>query len=471
MKTLVKLSAILLAMLISGHVIAQNTSSILGTWAGKLNVNAVELTLVFNVNIDQNDSIVITFDSPDQGVNGLPVDELIMKGDSIEFKSKAVQASYIGKLEEDQQSMKGFWLQSGFRIPLDLTRLKEKYTIKRSQDPKPPFSYVEEEVTFPSAEPGVTFSGTLTIPTKKKIVASVILISGSGPQNRDEELMGHKPFLVLADHLSRNGILVLRYDDRGVGKSTGNFDLATTADFAQDLLGAVSFLQSREEVDPETIGLLGHSEGGLISTIVAADNNDISYLILFASPAIRGDQLMLEQAELIATTTGVPEERLQQTLAFNKGIYSVVRGNSGADNLNELVDAYITKSNEKRLDAGDSNIISDPIRNAIKAEVCSPWFRYFVDYDPFQNLTRIHCPIYALFGELDLQVPPSINQPIIEKAMKKGGNETYLIEVIPQANHLFQPATTGSPSEYGTIDITISPDVLTKITEWIVEVN
>ena len=447
---------------------AQKNSSIFGTWIGKLNVNSVELTMVFNIQTNEKDSVIVTFDSPDQGVKGIPVNFFQLINDSIKIRSDALQANYLGKIASDFQSIEGLWIQSGFKLPLILKHQEEAFSVKRPQEPVPPYPYTEEEVSFPSREEGVRLSGTLTIPKDGKIMTSVILVTGSGPQNRDEELMSHKPFLVLADYLTRKGIVVLRYDDRGVGKSTGEYENSTISNFTEDLNGAIDFLKKSKSTCCSKIGLIGHSEGGLIS--INADNN-IDFLVLLGSPGLSGSKILLKQAEHIAASEGVPSENIKETLLLNKGIYSILEENAGKANICLDVENYIKSVNKSRIEDGKQNIISDPVRNAILEQVCTPWFQHYIIYDPFDDLGNIKCPVYALFGELDMQVEPLSNSQITETAFKQGKNKNYLIEVIPKANHLFQPAATGLPSEYAKIDITISPDVLIKISKWILERN
>jgi fermentation-respiration switch protein FrsA (DUF1100 family) len=329
----------------------------------------------------------------------------------------------------------------------------------RPQEPKPPFPYSQEEVACESLEPGVKLAGTLTIPDSQGPFPAVLLITGSGSQNRNEEIMGHKPFLVLADYLTRRGIAVLRVDDRGVGGSSAGPPTATSLNFAQDVLGGVAYLKSRKEVDPGKIGLIGHSEGGIIAPIAANQSSDVAFIVLMAGSGVKGEDILLEQGRLLMRANGASEELMQENTKVQKMLFSVIKSTS--DN----------KAAEKQMREFLSTV-TPAIRDTALAQMnmaLSPWMRFFVTYDPQTALRKVRCPVLAINGEKDLQVPPSQNLPAIENALRAGGNKDFKVVELPGLNHLFQTCKTGTVSEYGQIDETISPTALELMGSWILQ--
>ena len=299
---------------------------------------------------------------------------------------------------------------------------------------------------------------------------AVILITGSGQQNRDEEIFGHRPFLVLSDNLTRQGIAVLRVDDRGIGGSTGNFSQATTEDFAGDVLAGVEFLKNRTEINPDQIGLIGHSEGGLIAPIVAVKSPDIAFIVLMAAPGLTGEEILYMQSDLIARAEGVSNETIAQNRALMNRMFSVVKEEENntiaEEKLREILRAELANlSEEEKANLGYSEAAID---SQVK-ELSSPWMRFFLIYDPRPTLMRVKCPVLAISGEKDLQVPPKENLLAIDEALRAGGNKDYSVKELPGLNHLFQTAKTGSPSEYARIEETISPVALETIGNWISE--
>jgi pimeloyl-ACP methyl ester carboxylesterase len=286
----------------------------------------------------------------------------------------------------------------------------------------------------------------------------VLLIVGSGPHDRDESLMGHKPFLVLADYLTRKGIVVLRADKRGVGKSTGDAATATTADYATDAEAGVAYLKSRPEVDSHKIGLIGHSEGGVIAPMAAARNRDVAFIVMMAGTGVPGDQIIVEQLRLITEAGGAGKEKVAKDAANERELLALVE--------TEKDDAVLDRKLREKLAA--NGMPEGQIGPSIKA-VASPWFHYFLTYDPATALRKVACPVLAINGSLDLQVPPAQNLPAIRKALEDGGNKHYEVDELPGLNHLFQTAKTGAPSEYGEIEETISPLAMDKMAGWILK--
>ncbi|WP_254561100.1 alpha/beta hydrolase family protein [Dyadobacter diqingensis] len=340
--------------------------------------------------------------------------------------------------------------------------------MKRPQEPKGPYSYVNEEVKFQNTKANITLAGTLTLPSKGGKYPAVVLITGSGAQNRDEEVLGHKPFLVIADHLTKNGIAVLRFDDRGVGQSSGNFKTATSLDFSTDVESAVAYLQTRKEIDKSRIGLIGHSEGGLVAPLVASGSDNIRFMVLLAAPAIDLGKLLLKQDELIARSLGISEPEIQKMKNTNASAYSLIAKSTDLkvlrNDLAKLAKKEILEIPPQLLPPKmtKEEFIATQIDN-----LSSPWFQYVMKYNPGKTLEKVRCPVLALNGEKDLQVTSKENLSAITRALKDGGNSNIITKEFPNLNHFFQECETGSPLEYAKIEQTFSPKVLTEISTWI----
>ena len=308
----------------------------------------------------------------------------------------------------------------------------------------------------------------MSLPTKEGFFPAVILISGSGAQNRDEELLGHKPFLVIADYLTKNGIAVLRFDDRGTAMSKGNYATATTLDFASDVEAAVQYLLTRKEIDQKKIGLIGHSEGGIIAPMVAAKSKKVSFIILLAGTGIPGDELLLLQQELIGKASGISDEDLKKTKSTNSEVFEMVKKAKNSDQLNVDITEYITKSLKLDSKAKIPDGISESEYIAMQmSQITSPWMQFFIKYNPALVLEKVKCPVLALNGDKDMQVPSKVNLDAINKALVKGGNKKVTSKELPNLNHLFQDCKTGAPQEYSEIEQTFSPSALVEILNWI----
>jgi uncharacterized protein len=301
--------------------------SVEGSWLGALKVQDIQLRIVFNITRESNGTLSATLDSPDQGAKGIPMDTVTFTGGELKITAASLAGGYVGKFSADGKTITGTWTQAGRSFPLDLARSQRPVVaaVRRPQEPKPPYPYLEEEVSYPNKEAGIKLAGTLTMPKAGGPFPAVILITGSGPENRDEALMGHKPFKVLADYLTRRGIAVLRSDDRGVGKSTGDFAKATTEDFASDALAGVAYLKTRKEIDPKHIGLIGHSEGGIIAPMAVVRSRDVAFLVLIAGTGFPGDHIIVRQTIDIARaqkanpkTTKLIADQLRKMLAVAK---------------------------------------------------------------------------------------------------------------------------------------------------------
>jgi len=444
--------------------------SIEGIWEGKLKVPGTELRIVFKISKNPDGTLTATLDSPDQGATDIPVEEVIFEDNILRLNVKAVRGIYEGKVNKDFMIIEGQWKQSGQTLPLTLKRVDKAVEILRPQVPKKPYPYIEEEVIYENKDAGISLAGTLTFPFEKGHFPAVLLITGSGPQDRNETIYNHRPFLVLADYLTRQGIAVLRVDDRGVGKSTGDFSQATSEDFASDVLAGIEYLKTRKEINPEQIGLIGHSEGGIIAPMVAVKLPDVAFIILMAGTGLTGEEILYLQGALIYRAMGVSEEDIIKNRQFNEKIFSVIKEEKDKKNAEErlrqmFMEDWEKMSDEKKEQIGDPEVF-------LKAQLqslLSPWLKFFLIYDPKPTLSKVKCPVLAINGEKDLQVPPKENLSAIEEALKVGGNQNYTIKELPNLNHLFQTAQTGLPAEYVKIEETISPVALKIVGDWILE--
>lgn len=447
-------------------VLGAYAQDITGAWNGTLPVSdAVKLRLVIHIEKTEN-GYKSTLDSPDQGAKGIPVSQTTFENQTLQIAITAARIEYIGVLKGDK--FVGTFKQNGRDFPMELSKGNIAVEIpKRPQEPQKPYPYYTEDVIFDNPKARIKLAGTLSLPQKEGVYPAVILISGSGPQNRDEELLGHKPFLVISDYLTRNGIAVLRFDDRGVGQSTGIFKTATSQDHASDVASAVAYLRTRKEI--KQIGLMGHSEGGLIAPMVAAPDKNIAFIVLLAGTGIRGDQLLLLQQELIARAGGASEQEITQTIEANRGAFDIIIKNEDDERIKKDLTDYMThwlKANPtvKPKEVNDEQFVEAQVKQTMGPW---PWMKFFIKYDPTPTLESVQCPVLALNGEKDLQVPAQVNLSAIEKALKKGKNKDVTTKAYKDLNHLFQEAKTGSPAEYPTIQQTFSPQVMEDCVRWI----
>ena len=435
---------------------AAGAQTVAGDWLGTLNVGPVALRLVLHITAASNGRLTATLDSIDQNAKGIPVSSIVLKDSSLSVGIDVIKGSFEGRVSADGETIEGTWTQAA-SLPLVFRRVKDAAELvpKRPQHPVPPYPYRQEDVTYAVTGANVTLAGTLTIPTGAGPFPAVVLISGSGPQDRDESLMGHRPFLVLADYLTRHGIVVLRADDRGVGKSTGNHAAATTVDFALDAEAGIGYLMTRAEVSKQKVGLLGHSEGGIIAPMVAVRNPSVAFMVLLAGSGVPGDEIIVAQSSLIAEAGGIPRDQVDENTRNLRSILELIKREPDEAVLHAKIREALT-----------GKIPQAQIDLQIKV-LTTPWFRYFLTYDPAATLRRVTKPVLAMNGEKDLQVPPKQNLDPIRAALAAAGNTRAEIVEMPGLNHLFQTAKTGSPIEYGTIEETMAPAVLDKIARWI----
>jgi len=408
------LVTIMLALFaLMGQAQINPTTALLGSWSGKISIGNNSLRVVLH--LEQKEGYVaVSLDSPDQGAKGLSASKEYLSDDSLSIKLEFIGMTYRASLKDGK--LVGTFAQNGFSTPLVMTKGVDE--VKRPQTIQPPYPYETEEVTFRNEADGATLAGTLTWPVgydKKQKPTVVLFVSGSGQQNRDEELFDHKPFFVIADYLARQGIATLRYDDRATGKSVGGeVKNATTEDFTRDAAAGLDYLRSRKAFGK--IGLLGHSEGGMIAFILAAKKKT-DFVVSLAGPGVKGDTLLATQSNRILSLSGLPA--------------------------NMTVEKYRQQEAVQQM----------------------PWIQWFIDYDPSANIRQTRCPVFALNGDRDCQVISSQNLEAIRRLLPP--SKKNLIKEYPELNHLFQHCTTGLPTEYGQIEETISPEVLQDIAKWI----
>ena len=439
---------------------------IAGTWQGALTVGAIKLRLVVNVNKQTDGFLKGTLVSVDQGNASAPFDTLTFQKGTLHFTVEPWKVVFDGTVSADGMSIDGAFKQPGNSMPLLLKRDANVPVVNRPQEPKKPYPYTEVEVGCENTAQHIHLAGTLTVPTGAGPFPAVLLITGSGQQDRDETLMGHKPFLVLADYLTRHGIAVLRVDDRGAGKSTGDFAAATTADFATDAEAGIAFLKTRKEVNPAQIGLIGHSEGGLIAPMIAARSKDVAFIVLMAGPGVSGAEILKLQQNLIAKALGASDATLAENGFLGAKIDAILKAEPDNTKAQQEITALVQARIDKMPEA-ERKAAGDPALSA--KTMTSLWMRYFLFYDPQPALRKVTCPVLALNGSKDLQVPPSQNLPAIVAALTAGGNTDFTVRELPNLNHLFQTCKTGSPAEYNLIAETLAPVALETMTMWILQ--
>jgi pimeloyl-ACP methyl ester carboxylesterase len=449
--------------LLTGNLYSQE---IIGSWTGSLKIQETSLRLVFNVSM--KDSVLIsTFDSPDQGAFGLPTTRTTYSESDkkLEIIASGLGIFYRGILEND--SIVGTFNQGGIPFPLTL-RKTIKEVVHKPQTPIEPLPYISEEVTISdNSQNKVSLSGTLTLPDSTGIFPAIILIAGSGPNDRDETIFGHKPFYLLSDYLTRNGFAVLRYDKRGVGKSTGDYSKATISDFVTDASNALEYLKSRKEIDSSKIGMLGHSEGGIIAPMVASKSSDVKFLVLLAAPGTKGIEIVLDQNENSLKHQGIEPETINRLQLTNREIFESLLVWSGSENDRTALRDRLSYLWEQLPILIKLKLEKEPYLRAQFNAMITPGYRSFLATDPKDYLSLVSCPVLAINGENDVQVPALKNLEAIKHHIQKGGNYKVETKSYPMLNHLFQESITGQPDEYAKIDQTISPQVLSDITNWV----
>lgn len=432
-----------------------------GDWDGAIqSTMGIRLRLAFHIKTGPHGTIG-AIDSIDQKAMGVPISSISREGATVRFDLKLINGSFQGPLDGAGQTVAGQWTQPGVKAPLTLTRRRPgqaQPTLNRPQTPAPPYPYREEQVAFTDDAAHVRLAGTLTLPKGEGPFPVAVLVAGSGRNTRDEPIMGHQLFLVLADHLTRAGIAVLRYDKRGTGQSSGDYDKATTLDFADDAQAGMAYLRTRKDIDPRHIGLIGHSEGGLIVPIVATRDPKTAFIVMMAGPGVFGADVWIEQQRLLLKAAGRDDKRIATSSDLRKRMISIVRTEKDSTLAAEKLRASISAEEEAK------GLPPDAIE-ALVRQINSNWFRSFLDYDPAPTLAKVRCPVLALNGSKDLQVPAEQNLPVIRTAL--ASNPDAEVDELPNLNHLFQTAKTGGIGEYGQIEETMAPIALQTITTWV----
>ena len=435
-------------------------SKLEGTWQGAIETGNMRMRLQLHISHDDKGQLIASLDSLDQAIQGIPASHVTEKSGELKFELSAFGAAYTGTLNAARNQIAGDWSQRGNIEKLDFQRSGHVLELRRPQNPIKPYPYREEEVSFPTAGGSATLAAALTLPQGSGPFPAAVLVGGSGPTDRDETVAGHKPFLVLADLLTRKGIAVLRYDKRGIAQSTGKYADATIEDFAQDAQSALQYLKSRKEVDAKRLGVIGHSEGGILASLVATGSSDVNWLVLLATPATTGEKTLLRQSELIARTGGLTEDQITRSLEFDRKAYAAVRQEKDPSALEKRLAALVDQS-------GLGAAMPPEALQAQIRTMTSPWFRQFLDYDPEPTFEKIKCPVLALSGDRDLQVDSAENVPLLRKALEASGNRDFTVVEVEGVNHLLQTAQSGSPALYGAIEETIAQEVLTAIGNWV----
>ena len=461
-----KIYTLLTILFLSAASYAQDIS---GLWNGTVNINEDKsINFIFNIASMGTDYVTI-IDIPSQRVSGLKPQKTSLENGVLFIDGANLGIKYKGTFNKDLQQFEGNFTEGVNVLPLNLKKgdIKPEKTTKRPQEPVKPYPYLEEDVVFENTEASVSLSGTLTLPKKKGKFPVVILISGSGPQDRDETVANHKPFWVLADYLTRQGIAVLRYDDRGVGSSTGSFSNATTKDFSTDVLSAVDYLKSRRDIDVNNIGLIGHSEGGIIAPLVANQTKNVSFIVLLASTGIPGSEISLIQATTMRPFP-VPDEAAYEQ-AIRKAI-TIAASNKELSVIKSELSTHYNATIAPILKplVGDDAKVSQIINGLIETRT-TPWIRYFYNYNPANEIGKLSIPVLSLNGTNDTQVSAEINQKGIKDALIKGKNKDYKILQLEGLNHFFQESNTGKMDEYSAIEQTFSPLALKEISNWIIQ--
>jgi len=434
-----------------------------GIWRGALTRNGAQLRLILHI-VSAKRGTAALLDSPDAGASGLQVSELLRSGRQVSFRVPMAQVQFVGKLDEGVTRFVGRWQREG-QPEATVTFVRDEPNSgasaqPRPQTPKAPFDYEQEEIRFENPEAtGVTLSGTLTLPKGARPFAAAILISGSGPQDRDESLFGHRPFAVLADHLSRHGIAVLRYDDRGIAKSTGKFAGATSLDFAGDARAAVTYLTGRNDINPRAIGLIGHSEGGVVAPLATIGNESIAYLVLLAAPGTNMSEILVSQRRLMGVMQGISEQKLKDSEPLLAEIYAQIASAPTRAKARRRVKKLLTAEALSQFELEKSS------RDSVIDHLTRDWLRELLRYDAVATLRKIKIPLLAINGSLDRQVPATENLAAIERAVRDNPDAT--VRLLPGLNHLFQTATTGAMGEYPDIPETFAPAALALISDWI----
>lgn len=454
---------IIFAFFISLSLSAQD---IVGDWNGEIGGGKNKIQFIFHITNSDN-GLAATMDIPARNLTGIKTQKTTFTNNQLHIDGKNFGFEYKGTFRKDSMDIEGHFIEGPNQIPLNLSQGTIEVAEKkpRTQEPSKPYPYKEETVVFENAKDDVKLAGTLTLPLTDKKHPVAILITGSGPQNRDEEIFGHKPFLILADHLTRLGIAVLRYDDRGVNESTGNFTEATTADFATDVESAIDYLKTRNDIDKSQIGLIGHSEGGIIAPMVAARSKDVDFIVLLAGTGVSGFETNLIQSVTLRNFP-VPDEEAYKN--FITEVLTISSADKDVEEVRKELTDYYNKSPFFEAMAGQSPQRDQILKGLVDART-TPWVRYFYHYNPADMIAQVKCPVLSINGTKDQQVVADVNQAGIRAALEKGKNKDYQVIALEGLNHFFQTAETGAMNEYDDIEETFSQKALNIVSDWILK--
>ena len=468
MKKLI-LYTIILVSLLATTVFGQNETDITGNWRGMLDAGGVKLTFVLKISKNAGDHTA-KLDIPEQGAKDLPLDSITLNDRTVKFSAAKFGFDYEGTLNKTGDEINGTFKQGAANIPLSFKRSNAEVTFNRPQTPKKPYPYNEEDVGYKNEKDNVKLAGTLTLPRREGKFPAVILITGSGAQDRNSTIFGHQLFLVLADYLTRRGIAVLRVDDRGIGGSDLGSLSATTENLVGDVLAGVEYLKTRREINTKQIGLIGHSEGGMIAPLASVRSKDVAFIVMLAGTGQTGEEVLLSQITAILKASGAASEDIAQKVDLQKNLYAIIKSEPD----NKLAEQKIVEMLEKRKSKMNERELEEfaPTEKAVKegiSTLLSAWYRYFLSYNPRPTLERVKIPVLALNGENDTQILAKENLEIISASLKKAGNKDFTVKSFPKLNHLFQTSKTGLLAEYGEIEETIAPQVLEMIADWILK--
>lgn len=454
------------------------SQNIIGNWEGVLQIQKNEIPIVFHISSDTNGKFIATFDSPKQKAFNLACSDVIVTDDSVILMMQILKGRYSGKLNENNNQLTGTWFQGGGSLPLNVIKTSDKATIKeikRPQIPKPPFNYNVDSVEYDNAGKTVHLAATLTYPKTMGPFTVAVMITGSGLQDRDETILNHKPFAVIADYLTKNGIAVLRVDDRNMGKSTGDVIHATSADFANDVITSIQYLLTRKEIDKNKIGVIGHSEGGFIAPMIYTKWPELSFIVSLAGTGVSGSEILLKQ-QTDGLKNQVSNEAFNAYYSLTKQTLQIIHDRS---NKNDSVMLIKTKKvfNDLKASLPDSilkalnmkNTSAELYANAQVKPELKPWLKYFIATEPDEFWSKVKCPVLALNGEKDIQVYANQNIPAIMASLKKAGNKNVTAKIIPGLNHLFQHCKSCTVEEYGELEETFDTETLKIISNWIKE--
>jgi pimeloyl-ACP methyl ester carboxylesterase len=473
-----KLIIAIIALFCVNQISAQD---IAGSWQGIINAGGTDLHLVFNIKKTSDSSYAATFDSPDQKAFGIACSKAYKAKDSVYIKIAVIKGAYKG-LWDGKDAITGVYSQGNAHLPLYMKRLTEGdkaqmlNTAERPQTPKPPYNYLSEDVEYDNANKSLHYGATFTRPNGSGKYPAVIIITGSGAQDRDGTLFGHKLYLVLADYLTRNGIAVLRVDDRGMGRSSAgsNINTVTSLDFSYDVEASLNYLETRSDVDKKHIGLIGHSEGGIIAPMVAARRSDVDFIVLWAGPVVGGAETNIEQNAHNLRKSGVDSTAVNAFISLHRKELSLFASSPDRESLDKKVTVVFDDWKKEQtanvltaLHARNESLFGQDVLKIYNSLYDLPWMRYFITYDPAVDLSKVKCSVLAINGSKDTQVDAVRNLRRIKEILTKSGNKDFEVKELPNLNHLMQTANTGDVSEYEKIPETMSPEAMRIISDWI----